>query len=170
MDSFFIFCAQYLLGFSLIIAAFFTLQQPRERQVDILIFGLCCASASYLVAVLASHCYYDPRPFVEGHFKPLIEHDAENGFPSDHTLLLSCIAAVISVFSKRTGVALWLIAILVGIARVYVGVHHPLDIITSICITVLVTQALYRTIYNQWITQISRKVYLYLFDNKQRWK
>lgn len=139
MDKFFIFSANYLFILSFIIAGYYFFKQPLEKQIKIVTFGGICALVSYLIALLAGYFYFDSRPFVEGHFKPLIEHDTENGFPSDHVLMISCIAAVMSIFNKKLSILLWLIVLIVAYARVYVGVHHYIDVSASITITILVT-------------------------------
>ncbi len=112
-------------------------------QIKIVWFGLTCAVISYLVALIAGQIYYDPRPFLAGHFKPLIEHDTENGFPSDHLLLVSTVAAVVTVFNKKISLLLWAFTILIAIARVYVGVHHVVDVAASIFISGAVTTIIY---------------------------
>ena len=134
----FIFGAKYLYLAVIIIALVWFLIQPRTKQKEILILSCICLPSAYLVAKLASHLYYNPRPFVLGHFKPLISHKANNGFPSHHALLVSAIAAVVLLFSWRISSVLWILTLFVGISRVYVGVHHPVDIIGSIFISVMV--------------------------------
>ena len=89
---------------------------------------------SYIIAKVVGHLYFDPRPFVVGHFTPLLSHAADNGFPSDHTLFGAAIAAVIFRFSRKTGTFLLFLAIFVGVARVFAGVHHTVDIAGSIVI------------------------------------
>lgn len=143
MDLFFILCAKYFFVFPFIIAAVFFFRQHREVQIKIVLFGLACAAISYLIALIAGQIYYDPRPFLVGHFKPLIEHDTENGFPSDHVLLVSTIAAVVTVFNKKVSLSLWGFTILIAIARVYVGVHHIADVAGSIFISGAVTTLFY---------------------------
>src|SRR5205085_7935625 len=93
----------------------------------------------YVTAKVLGHVYYDPRPFVQEHFTPLIPHDADNGFPSDHTLITAGVAAVIYFFNRPWGFALLGLALLVGAARVAAGVHHPVDIVGSIVIAVVVS-------------------------------
>jgi undecaprenyl-diphosphatase len=87
---------------------------------------------------LVSRFYFDPRPFVQGNFTPLLPHAADNGFPSDHTLLAAAIAFATFHFNKKLGLFLLLLAILVGVARILAGVHHVADIAGSIIITGLV--------------------------------
>lgn len=143
MDLFFILCAKYLFVVPFLLAGLYFLRQPRPLQIRIVLFGLCCALTSYGIALLLGHIYFDPRPFVEGHFTPLIPHDTENGFPSDHVLLVSVVAAVLTVFSKRLAVWAWLCVLLIAVARVYVGVHHIVDVVASVLIAVIVTLLFY---------------------------
>lgn len=143
MDQFFIICAKYLFVLPLLIAGVFFIKQPRKLQIKIILFGGACAIIAYVIALLAGQLYFDPRPFVQFHFKPLIEHDTENGFPSDHVLLVATVAAVVSVFNKRLSVFLWICTLIIAFARVYVGVHHYRDVIMSIAIASLVTFILY---------------------------
>lgn len=161
MNRFFIFVAEYLYLLSFLIAGVYMLRQPGAVQIRISTVGLCAAVLSLFMAYVASRLYYDPRPFVEGHFKPLIPHDAENGFPSDHTLLVACIASVLTLFTKRISILLWLIALLVGVARVYVGVHHPLDIAASIFITIMATYCTTLLFKLDYTGQVLSKLYLH---------
>jgi undecaprenyl-diphosphatase len=63
---------------------------------------------------------------------------ADNGFPSDHTLLATAIAFAIFHFNKKLGLFLFLLAVLVGVARILAGVHHAADIAGSLIIAGLV--------------------------------
>ena len=144
METFLIFCANYLFILVLIFASLYFVRLPLDLQIKMLVLGTTAAIISYGVACVAGWIYFDPRPFVEGHFKPLIPHDAENGFPSDHVLLVSCVASVISVFNFRFSLVLWVLTFLVGYARVYVGVHHFQDIFASMTIAGVVVIVLTR--------------------------
>jgi len=150
MNIVLIFCAKYLFVIPFIIAAIFFFRQSRAMQIKILVFGLACAAISYLIALIAGQLYFDPRPFVVGHFKPLIEHDTENGFPSDHVLLVSTVATVVTVFNKKIPLLLWFFTIVIAIARVYVGVHHIIDVVGSMFIAGAVTALLYY-IFPNWL-------------------
>lgn len=141
MDNLFIFGAKYLWLTSAIIFAYvFWKSQVKKRLV---IFTLLVLPISYAVAKVLGHFYYDPRPFVVGAFTPLIAHAADNGFPSDHALLVGALAAAITPFSRKWAIWLWIIAILVAISRVYVGVHHTIDVVASLGISALVALVIY---------------------------
>jgi undecaprenyl-diphosphatase len=158
MDQFFIFCANYLFIVVFVIAAIYFLRQPRKIQVHIILTGLACALLSYIIALIGGALYNDPRPFVVGHFKPLIEHDTENGFPSDHVLLVSCVSAVMFLYNKGIAALLWALTLLIAIARVYVGVHHPVDVAASMLIVIVVTLVIYFTINKDFLDRLCSSV------------
>ncbi len=137
-----IFSAKYLflLSIGLALIMFVTSQHKK----DLLKLSLLTFPLSFILAKLASLIFYNPRPFVVENIQPLIPHGANNGFPSGHTLLAMTIAAVIFNFNKRLGLILMIVGLIVGISRVLVKVHHPVDILASTVIAFAVTSlALY---------------------------
>lgn len=142
MDPLVIFIAQYFYLFVLAFAALFFFLQPRHIQKSMVICGVIVAPLAFVISRIASRLYYDPRPFVVGHFVPLFAHAADNGFPSDHVLLTGAIAMIIFFYNKKWSVPFWALAVLIGWARVASGVHHTVDIAGSIVI-VLVSGAVY---------------------------
>jgi undecaprenyl-diphosphatase len=147
MNFIFIIGAKYVFIFSVLIAGLYWLKQPKSLKKEIVIYGVISIVSIYLIALLSAHFYYDPRPFVVGNFTPLIPHVPDNGFPSDHTLITSAIAAIMYIYNKKIGLLLWSVALFVGISRVYVGVHHLVDIIASMIISIIVSYILYLIIY-----------------------
>ncbi len=77
---------------------------------------------------VARQLYFRPRPFYALEIDSLIYHAANSSLPSLHATSAFVIAAVIWCFHKKLGTALLVIAGVVGISRVMVGVHFPLDI------------------------------------------
>jgi len=72
-----------------------------------------------------------PRPFVELGFSPLIAHVADSSFPSDHTLTGVALVGPLLWTLPKVGWMLLLWALVVGVARVAAGLHHPSDILGS---------------------------------------
>jgi len=143
MDTLFIFGAKYLFILSLILGALYFFRAPKETRREIFIFGIFILPLAFLMAKSAGYFYMNPRPFVVGDFTPLIPHVADNGFPSDHTLLVASVAGLFSLFNRRMALSLWIIVLLVGVSRIYVGVHHTVDILASIGIAILSTYVVY---------------------------
>ena len=138
MDTAIIFIAKYLLYICAAIAVIYFLKQSRQKQKEMLIFAVILLPLSYIIAKIVGHFYFDPRPFVLGHFTPLIPHVPANGFPSDHTLFGAAVAFAIFHFNKKLGSPLLFFAILIGFSRILAGVHHTADILGSIIIAGLV--------------------------------
>lgn len=104
----------------------------QTARKNILKLALLTLPLAFIIANLLHRLFYNPRPFVVEHIKPLILHAANNGFPSDHTLLVISIASILFVYNKRLGIFLFILGLIVGFARIYAKVHHPVDILGSI--------------------------------------
>ncbi|WP_158095052.1 phosphatase PAP2 family protein [Gottfriedia luciferensis] len=104
--------------------------------------------------------YYHARPFVNHHVTKLISHSSDSSFVSDHgTLVFS--TAIILLLRKNSLAkysAIW--AILVGISRIYVGVHYPFDIVGSFILSGLAALVVIKTKnYTEFLMKILLKVY-----------
>jgi len=146
MENIFIFGAKYLYLFAIAAAIIYFFKQPKAIRKEIAVLAVIALPAIYLVAKAIAFFYYDPRPFVLGNFTPLIPHAADNGFPSDHTLLAAAFAAIFYPFNKKFSVLLWLLTLFIAVSRVYVGIHHFIDIFGSLAIAIVVTMLTYRLI------------------------
>jgi len=146
LNQLIVFGAKYLIWVICLIALWFVIKQSNEERKKLLVLAIIALPISYVVAKLLGHFYYDPRPFVENSFVPLISHMPDNGFPSDHTLFASAIASVVYAFDKKWGTGLFILAFLVGISRVLAGVHHGVDIAGSLIITIAVTIFVYKIV------------------------
>ena len=151
MDLLIIFGAKYLYILSLLILAIYFYLLPVELRKKAAIFVMITFAITYALGIGARALYDNPRPFVVGGYEPLIAHEADNGFPSDHMLLLSAVASVMLVYNKRVSVVLWIIALLVGVSRVVAGIHHPVDIIASIVIALVSSLLVYKVLASRQV-------------------
>lgn len=110
--------------------------KPLARQALIRLSALSLPFA-FLVGKLLSRLISSPRPFVVEGTLPLFPHGADNGFPSDHTLLVMTVAAIIFVYNRKLGVMLGILGLLVGGARILAKVHHPIDIVGAAVIGII---------------------------------
>lgn len=81
------------------------------------------------LSFLIGNIYYIDRPFVHNKVNMLLPHVADASFPSDHATGTMSIAVGLGQYNKILGTVLTILSILVGLSRVYVGNHYPLDIL-----------------------------------------
>ncbi len=82
--------------------------------------------------------YYRPRPFLVLNFTPLIVEMNEGAFPSGHMSFYLALILPVFLINKRWGWRLTAGVLLMGLARVFIGVHWPADILGGI-VTALVS-------------------------------
>ena len=139
-----LFGAQYLYLVTVVLAGVFIYSQSKELRFKLFISLVISFPLAYIVAKIGSVFFDSPRPFVLSGIPSLIPHAADNGFPSDHTLLSAACAALIFWCEKRLGTILLTLAFLVGYSRMLAGVHHLVDILGSIAIATSVAWGVWR--------------------------
>ena len=126
----------------------------QERRAAVLWIAIACLVA-YAINLLIEQFVFEPRPFVSHKVHLLIAHAADSSFPSDHTawsfavvgMLLFAFVPLWRTKQRAPGqtaqpargigkgklwlflIAAFVIGCSIGLARVYVGVHYPDDII-----------------------------------------
>lgn len=129
MNLIIIFCATYLI-FIAAAYAFYHVITKKERKHHIrhiaIIFG--SAVLAWVVAHFMKNAIAHPRPEV---LNTLIAPDQNDmfSFPSGHATFMFALAFAMYSFDKHAGKILFVLALLVGIARVLAGVHFWYDIL-----------------------------------------
>jgi undecaprenyl-diphosphatase len=126
-----IFLAKYL-GYFLIIGAVVLIFKTKNFKEKVYNFALAVLSILLSRGILIEIIrviYHRSRPFEILEVTPLINHDAVAGFPSGHAAFYFALAFAVFFLNRKIG--LWYVgaAILIGLARVFAGVHWPLDIV-----------------------------------------
>jgi membrane-associated phospholipid phosphatase len=132
MNALIIFCGKYLIFFMAVVALVFWLKLPRDQKLKVAVFGVIASVVAYGLAKVGSLLFYDPRPLFADHVVALFAHSNDNGFPSDHTLMGAVLAVTVYQGSKKIGLALGGMALVVGAARVLAHVHRPVDILGGV--------------------------------------
>jgi undecaprenyl-diphosphatase len=146
-DNVAVLAARYV-PYLLVIGFFMLLMDVRGARRRVFFFAQTAiiALVSRGVIVETIRFFYDrPRPFEQLGFEPLISQSAlEPSFPSGHAAFFFGLAIAVWQVSRMWGIWYLAAAALNGIARVFSGVHWPLDvaagaligIIAAVCVAV----------------------------------
>lgn len=101
---------------------------------------MVCALWTPLGALLAlalnqplANAAAEPRPYaVLPHVLVLVSRSSDYSFPSDHAVMAGAVALGVILTSRLLGWLAVLMALLMAIARVYVGAHFPLDVVAGL--------------------------------------
>ncbi len=134
-----IFLASYLNYFLVLAAIFLLLKEKNWRQR---IYFFCLAALSVILArgvitEIIRFFYYQPRPFLALQIQPLVNHDITGSFPSGHATAYFALALAVFYINRKLGWWFLGAAFLVGLARIFVGLHWPLDILAGAIIGLL---------------------------------
>lgn len=110
-----------------------------RRTRKVMLEATASAVAGLLIAQMIGWGWPHPRPFMLGLGHTLIHHAADSSFPSDHLTLLWAVAVSFLIHRRprRVGLALALLGLPVAWARIYLGVHFPLDMAGAALIAAL---------------------------------
>lgn len=131
LDFLGIFFADYL-GYLLVLIAVVIIAMEsdwRKRFVNFSLMALSLIISRGIITEAIRAVYYRPRPFIALNFDPLIVEVNHGAFPSGHAAFYFALAGVIWLLDKKWGWRFLAAAALIGFARVFVGVHWPLDIV-----------------------------------------
>ncbi len=131
LDFMMIFGAEYLIFIVFVICLFLTLKGFSADKKSLLSLTISLTVGLILIRIIDS-LFYEPRPFISYGIIPLVYQPQDSSFPSLHTTVLTILA--LSFFDTKTKFKQVLIMPIAwtGFARVYTGVHYPLDIVGGV--------------------------------------
>ena len=136
LDFLMAFSANYLILIALILIFILPFTKGVTEKKALILILLAFGIGFILIKTIGIFIN-EPRPFMTYAIKPLINHAADDSFPSDHTIIMTIIAASYSYYRSKYSTFFIIFLFLTGIARVYVGVHYPLDIVGGIILGII---------------------------------
>lgn len=94
--------------------------------------------SSFLIVTIIRKLYNRPRPVVVFNIEPLVDHKTDESFPSRHTVSAFAIAFALLNISLPLGIISLIIACLVGLSRIFCGVHFVSDVFCGFLIALII--------------------------------
>ncbi|MET8907559.1 phosphatase PAP2 family protein [Micromonospora sp. NPDC004551] len=131
VDDVFEWSAMWLIYVLAAIAAIPVLAHVRHGR-PALVRVVASLGLAFAVGQVVATLSTEVRPFQTHPVHQLIPHATGASLPSDHATAAFAVAFAVGAFlSRRWGVALSLVATIIGFARVWTGVHYPGDILAG---------------------------------------
>ncbi|MBI1214240.1 MAG: phosphatase PAP2 family protein [Alphaproteobacteria bacterium] len=153
--------AKYLVILVPLVLAFMWLTgDSKKRGVAIEAFLVTCVSLAIGGVIAAA--YPHPRPFAVGLGHQYLPHAPNASFPSDHATFFA--AAAFALLAGRCwiiGGAVFAVGVVVSWARIYLGVHYPMDMAGAVLVAVLGQMAvspLWKK-FGDKLTALAEKIY-----------
>lgn len=130
------------VALALALIAMWFMEHDRElrirHQIGVFV-ALTAMALSSLGVFIVNLFYFRPRPFVDLEVELLFYRPTDSSFPSNAVAAVFGIAFGIWGVHRKLGWTAIIAASLYGLARVYAGVHYPLDILGGVLIAAPVT-------------------------------
>jgi undecaprenyl-diphosphatase len=118
----------YVLGVVAAVPLLGGLRQSRPAVVRVAaVLGVAFVTGQVVASVSS-----EVRPFQTHTVHQLIPHDPGPSLPSDHATAAFAVAFAVGAFlSWRWGAVLSVLAVVIGFARIWTGVHYPADVLVA---------------------------------------
>jgi undecaprenyl-diphosphatase len=139
----------YILVLASLVLVFY--QNGMRRRLYLFAEGaLAIILARGIITTAIHFFYYHPRPFEVYGFAPLI-NESGSSFPSAHAAWFFALAMTVWYANRKWGWWFFAAATLMGIARIYAGVHWPLDVLGGAAIGIV------SAVFVRWILKQPRE-------------
>jgi undecaprenyl-diphosphatase len=109
----------------------------KDRLYYLSVAVLSLILASGIIVPAFKTLNFRARPFEALNFAPLINGVSHSSFPSAHATFFFTLATAVFFVNKRVGMWFYIGAGIIGVARIFVGVHWLTDIITGALIGIM---------------------------------
>jgi undecaprenyl-diphosphatase len=144
-DSIGVILANYMPLVIILGLAYIWIRKEKKTR-DIVLYAVYAAIIGLILNIIIGMIYFHPRPFMIPTGTLLFPFAPETSFPSDHTTLMVSLSLMLIYFKETRiyGIIFLILGFIGGIARIFSGVHFPLDILGSFVVSVIVTLFIYR--------------------------
>lgn len=118
----------FLLGIVIFLTGWFV-KNHKMKFVGFAIF--LSTGISTILVFLLKHFIDRPRPYMTYQEVIAMGQKVTSSFPSSHAAVAMALAFILSHFYKKFSFLFYALAILIGISRMYMGLHYPTDVLAG---------------------------------------
>lgn len=133
LDIIMIFGARFVIVLTFLLT-FFLAFKGKIKEKKAFIFALIAIPVAIFLIKIIHLFIFEPRPFVTHNLTPLFPYDPDASFPSRHASIASAITFSYLYFKSKWSPLFLFFLLWIGVSRIYVGVHYPLDILGGIMV------------------------------------
>jgi len=124
------FCADYVIFIVPLALVWLWLRDETVKRGGMVV-AVLASQIGLFINQLIPYIWVHPRPSAIPLGNTLIAHAADSSFPSDHVTFMTAITLGLWLYAKHRPAAIFTgsLTIVVAWARIYAGVHFPLDMI-----------------------------------------
>lgn len=126
--------AGYFLLAALIFVWFFG--RTKINRIMVTAALISAAVSRGMITTIIRFFYHSPRPFEVLKVHQLIPEN-DYSFPSGHAAFYFALSMAVYLYNKKLGIAFFAVSALMGLARIYAGVHWPADILGGLLVGVV---------------------------------
>jgi undecaprenyl-diphosphatase len=134
LDGLGVFAAD-ILPYLMVLAALyfaFTMRGWRQRIFVAVEGALAVLLAHDIINATIRYFYPRLRPFAMLDFTPLLlGKTPDNSFASGHMTIFFAISTVMFCINRKWGICFAVLSLIMGIGRIFVGIHWPIDILAG---------------------------------------
>jgi undecaprenyl-diphosphatase len=114
--------------------------------------GLVSAALGLAIGQVISHVWMRERPFAAHPTQTLllVPGSGDPSFPSDHATAAFAIAFSVLLVGRRLGAVFVLAALMIGMSRIFVGVHYPGDVAGGALVGLVAALVVWRAGRGRW--------------------
>jgi undecaprenyl-diphosphatase len=155
IDTLAIFAAKYM-PLIIVLGLIYLWIKRGDKTKDIVLYGVYAAVIGLLINYIIGLVYFHPRPFMIPTGTLLFSYPGDSSFPSDHTTLMLSLTFMLTYFreTRKMGLLFVVLGLIGGFARVFCGVHFPMDILGSVVVSLIITAAIFK--FRNRLTHINK--------------
>lgn len=137
LDRLAVFFSDYI-GYVLLVVLVlvFIFKSVKLSRFMILVALISAVVSRGIITTIIRFFYHHPRPFEVLTVKQLIPESGYS-FPSGHAAFYFALSTGIYLYSRKLGIAFFVVSVLMGFARIFVGVHWPADILGGVLVGII---------------------------------